>query len=89
MSGGKCAQCMASLGDVPIGCGVCNPRYHPTRVCLILHDSVIDAMKEEYGGRGVNFSCTSCRLEVVVMGHNLAVLLMVVEVWLVVFVSRL
>ena len=53
---------MASLGDVSISCGGCNSRYHPTRFFLVLSDSVIDDMKE-YGGRGVNFSCTSCRLE--------------------------
>ena len=45
-----------------IGCGGCNSRYHPAHVCLGLPDSVIDAMKE-YGGKGVNLSRTSCRLE--------------------------
>ena len=53
---------MASLGDVLIGSGGCNSRYHPTCICLGLPDSVIDTIKK-YGGRGVNFSCTSCRLE--------------------------
>ena len=62
MSGAKYRICMASLGDVLIGCDGFNSRYHSTRVCLGLPDSVIDTIKE-YGGRGVNFCCTSCRLE--------------------------
>ena len=41
-----CAMCMASLGDVSIGCSRYNSRYHPTRVCMVLPDSVIDAIKE-------------------------------------------
>ena len=40
----------------------CNFRYHPTRVCMEFIDSVIDTIKE-YSGRGVNFCCTSYRLE--------------------------
>ena len=53
---------LAALGDVSIGCGGCNSRYHPTRVCLGLPDSVIEDIRE-YGGRGINFSCTSWRLK--------------------------
>ena len=49
------------FGDVSTGCGGCNSRCHPTRICLELPDSVIDAINE-YGSRGVSFSCTSCRL---------------------------
>ena len=61
VSGAKCAMCMDSLGNVSIGCDGCNSRYDPTRICMDLLDSVIDAIKK-YGGSGVNFSCTSCRL---------------------------
>ena len=77
--GANCGMRMASLGDVSIGCVGCNSRYRPTYVCLGLTDSVIDAIKE-YGGRGVLFLCTflGWRGKVVLMGHNLAVLLMVV-----------
>ena len=73
-----------------IGCDGCNSRHHPTHVCLGILDSIINTINE-YGFRGINFCCTSCKLEgeVVVMGHNLAVLLMVVEVWMVVSVSRI
>ena len=35
---------------------------HPTRVFLELPDIVIDAIKE-YGGRDINFCCTSCRFK--------------------------
>ena len=52
VSASKCGICMASFGDVSIGCGGCNSRYHSTRVCQGLPDSVIDIIKE-YGGRGV------------------------------------
>ena len=65
-------MCIISVDDVLIGCTGCNSRYNPTRVCQGLPDSGIDVIKE-YGGRGVKFSCTSCRWrrEVIVMGHNL------------------
>ena len=53
---------MGSLGDVSIDCGGCNSRYHPTRVCMGLPDVLIDTINE-YGGRGINFCCISCRLE--------------------------
>ena len=62
VSDANCGMCMASFGDVSLGCGGCNSMYHPTRVCLGLLDSVIDVIKE-YGARGANFSCTTCRLE--------------------------
>ena len=62
MSGAKCGMCMTSLGDVQAGCSGCNSRYHPTRVCMGLPDSVIDAVNE-YGSRRISFFCTSCRLE--------------------------
>ena len=74
----KCGMCVALLGNVSIGCGCFNSRYHPNHVCTGLPDSVINAIKE-YGGRGINFSYTSCRFEggsVGLMSHNLAVLLM-------------
>ena len=53
---------MVSSDDVSIGCGGCNSRYHPTRVCMGLLDRVIDAIKE-YSSKGVSFSCTFCRVE--------------------------
>ena len=53
---------MASLGDISIGCDGCNSRYHSTHVCLRLHDSIINNIKE-YDVRGINFCCTSCTLE--------------------------
>ena len=62
MLGANCGMCMVYLGDVSAVCGGCNSRYHPTRVCIELHDSVIDAVKE-YGSKSVSFSSTSCRLE--------------------------
>ena len=46
MLGANCGMCMASLGDVLIGC---NSRYHPTRVCLGLPDSGIDAIMKYIG----------------------------------------
>ena len=48
-----------------IDCGDCNSRYHPTRVCLGLPDSVIGTMKEYSGSR-------DWRREMVVMDYNLA-----------------
>ena len=55
-------MCIASLGDISIGCDGWNSIYHPIHVCLGLPDSTIDTVKE-YGGRGINFCCTSCRSE--------------------------
>ena len=66
----------SGVGAVSVAkCGMCmasqddiyNTRYHPTRVYLGLPDSVID------GNNGP--------LLVAIMGHYLAVLQMVVEVW--------
>ena len=62
VSGAKCGMCMASLGDVSIGCVGCNSMYHTTRICLGLPESVIDSIKE-YSDKGINFCCTSCRLK--------------------------
>ena len=53
---------MTSLGEISIGCDGFNSRYHPTYVCLGLSVSIINTIKE-YGGRGINLCCTSCRLE--------------------------
>ena len=47
---------------ISVGCDSCNPRYHPTHVCTGLLDSIINTIKE-FGGRGINFCYTSCRLE--------------------------
>ena len=58
VSGANCGMWIASLGDVSIGCGGCNSRYHTIRICLWLPERVINAIKQ-YGGRDVNFSCTS------------------------------
>ena len=62
MSGAKSGMCLAALGDIFIGCDGCNSRYHPTHVCLGLPDSIINIIKE-YSSKGINFCCTSCRLE--------------------------
>ena len=53
---------MVSLGDISIGCGDFYFRYHATRVCLGLPDSINNTIKA-YDGEGINFCCTSCRLE--------------------------
>ena len=71
---------MASLGVISIGCDSCNSRYHSTHFCLGLSDSIVN-ITEEYGGRVlISFVLVGWRGEVVVMGHTLAMLLMVVEV---------
>ena len=50
------------MGDISLGCDGCNSGYHPTHVSLGLPDKIINSSKE-YGGMGINFCCTSCRLE--------------------------
>ena len=62
VSGTKSGMCMASLGDISISCDSCNSRYHLTPVSFGLPDSIINTI-EEYGGKGINFIYTSCRLE--------------------------
>ena len=83
-------HCMVSLDDSSIGCDSCNSRNHPIHVSLGLSNSIINSIKE-YGGKGINFVVllVDWKGEVVVMGHSLSVLLMAVEVWLVMSVSRL
>ena len=62
VSGVKCGMCMGSLGDIFIDCDGCNYMYHPSHVCLGLHDSIINTIKEN-GGRSIKICCTSCRLD--------------------------
>ena len=62
-------MCIASLGDISIGCDGCNSMYHPIHVCLGLPDSTNNTIKE-YGGRGINLCCNSCRLKGPGSGSN-------------------
>ena len=62
VSGAKCGMCMASLGVISISCNGCNSRYYPTHVCLGLLDNIFNTIKE-YHGRGMNFWCTSVKLD--------------------------
>ena len=50
------------VGDDCIGCDKCTVWYHPTSTCVGLPDNVIKTIRD-YGGRGVSFCCTACRLD--------------------------
>ena len=62
MSSDKCGMCQMDVGDDCIGCDKCTVWYHPTSTCVGLPDNVIKTIRD-YGGRGVSFCSTACRLD--------------------------
>lgn len=57
-----CMTCSNDAGNDAIGCDKCKMWVHNSEMCSGLPQSLLDAIKE-YGGRGINFVCTKCRIQ--------------------------
>ena len=56
-----CGLCKISVSDNAIGCDSCNKWYHPSSMCVGLPDDLVKSISD-YGGDGISFICSECRL---------------------------
>ena len=59
--GDICGMCSFPTQSDAIGCDTCDKWYHPNPTCVGLPVSVITSIKD-YGGAGISFSCSDCRI---------------------------
>ena len=64
-----CGMCSALTDHNCIGCDHCELWFHPTSICMSLPPDVIETVKQ-YGGAGVAYICTDCRIAEVGNGAN-------------------